>query len=121
MALVKKSKSFFIALYNLFTAAGNGFMEDRVLKLSAALAYYTIFALTPLIIIMISAASLFLGDKMNPGTELFGEISEMVGADAAAQLKSFVDQSNLQGKSTFGLITGVIILIIGATAIFKIV
>ncbi|RZK74099.1 MAG: YihY/virulence factor BrkB family protein [Pedobacter sp.] len=118
MAIVKKTKSFFIALYNLFTAAGNGFMDDRVMKLSAALAYYTIFALTPLIIIMISAATLFLGDRMNPGTELFGEISEMVGSDAAAQLKSFVDQSNLGSKGTFGLIIGVVVLIMGATAIF---
>lgn len=116
--LLKKVKNFFVILYHLFIAAGKGFMEDRVMKLSAALAYYTIFSLTPLIIIIISAASIFLGDNMDPNTKLFGEISEMIGVDAANQLKGFVDNANLSGKSTLGLIIGVITLIIGSTAIF---
>lgn len=118
MKFLKKIKHFFIALFHLFVAAGKGFIEDRVLKLSAALAYYTIFALTPLIIIVISAASIFFGNKINPGTELFGQISEMVGADAANQLRGFVENANLTGKSTIGLIVGVVTLVVGSTAIF---
>lgn len=118
MSLVKKIRSFFIVLYHLFIAAGKGFVEDRVMKLSAALAYYTIFSLTPLIIIIISAVSIFLGDNMDPNTKLFGEISEMIGVDAANQLKGFVDNANLSGKSTIGLIIGVITLLVGSSAIF---
>ncbi len=93
-------------------------MEDRVMKLSAALAYYTIFSLTPLIIIIISSASLFLGDNMDPNTKLFGEISEMIGFEAANQLRTFVNNSNLSGRSTIGLVIGIITLVIGSTAIF---
>lgn len=115
---LKKIKNFALQVYHLFIAAGKGFMEDRVMKLSAALAYYTIFSLTPLIIIIISAVSIFLGDNMDPNTKLFGEISEFIGRDAANQLKSFVDNANLSGKSTFGLIIGIVTLIIGSTAIF---
>ena len=115
---LKKIRNFALQVYHLFIAAGKGFMEDRVMKLSAALAYYTIFSLTPLIIIIISAASIFLGDNMDPNTKLFGEISEMIGKDAANQLKSFVDNANLSGKSTFGLVIGIVTLIIGSTAIF---
>lgn len=114
----RKIKMFFIHTYRLFLAAGKGFSEDRVMKLSAALAYYTIFSLTPLIIIIISSASLFLGDNMDPNTKLFGEISELVGADAANTLRSFVNNANLSGKSTMGLIIGIGTLIIGSTAIF---
>ena len=99
-------------------AAGKGFVEDRVMKLSAALAYYTIFSLTPLIIIILSAASIFFSKKLNPGTRLFAQISEMVGTDAAKQLQGFVDNAYLTGKSTIGLIIGAVTLIIGATAIF---
>lgn len=116
--LVKKVRSFLLATWHLFIAAGKGFIEDKVTKLSASLAYYTIFALTPLIIIIISAASIFLGDNMNPNNKLFGEISTMIGADAANQLRGFVENANLTGKSSFGLIVGVITLIIGSTAIF---
>ncbi|HMI03239.1 MAG TPA: YihY/virulence factor BrkB family protein [Pedobacter sp.] len=118
MTFLKKATHFVKATAHLFIAAGKGFMEDRVMKLSAALAYYTIFSLTPLIIIVISAATLFLGDNMDPNTKLFGEISEMVGADAANQLRSFVNNANLSGKSTIGLIIGIVTLIVGATAIF---
>jgi len=116
--ILKKIKNFALQVYHLFIAAGKGFMEDRVMKLSAALAYYTIFSLTPLIIIIISAATIFLGDNLDPNTKLFGEISEMIGKDAANQLKGFVDAANLSGKSTFGLIIGIVTLIIGSTAIF---
>lgn len=118
MKLAHKLKHFFIALYHLFVAAGKGFMEDRVMKLSAALAYYTIFSLTPLILIIIAAASILFSNKLNPGTELFAQISNMVGQDAAKQLQEFVSNANLTGKSTFGLIVGVVTLIVGATAIF---
>lgn len=113
-----KGKNFFVAVYHLFIAAFKGFNEDRITKLSAALAYYTIFSLTPLIIIIISAASLFLGDNMDPNTKLFGEISKMVGTQAAGEIRTFVANANLSGKSTFGLIIGIVTLIIGATAIF---
>jgi membrane protein len=116
--IVIKVKRFFTSVYHLFIAAGKGFMEDRVMKLSASLAYYTIFSLTPLIIIIISAASLFLGDNMDPNTKLFSEISKMIGANAANELRAFVNNANLSGKSTMGLIVGIGTLIIGSTAIF---
>jgi membrane protein len=118
ITIVKKTKNFIVGTAHLFIAAGKGFMEDRVMKLSASLAYYTIFSLTPLIIIIISAVSLFLGDNMDPNTKLFSEISKMVGSEAANQLKSFVNNANLSGKSTIGLIVGVATLVIGSTAIF---
>jgi membrane protein len=118
MKIIKKIISFFKALGHLFLAAGKGFMEDKVTKLSASLAYYTIFALTPLIIIVISAASIFFGDQLNPDTQLFSEINDLIGETATLQLQSFVINANLSGKSTIGLIVGSVTLVIGATAIF---
>ncbi len=115
---MKKIKTIAVHTYHLFLAAGKGFSEDRVMKLSASLAYYTLFSLTPLIIIIISAASLVLGDNMDPNTKLFGEISKMIGVEAATQLRGFVDNANLSGKSTFGLVIGIGTLVIGSTAIF---
>jgi len=118
MKLIHQIKRFFIALYHLFIAAGKGFIEDRVMKLSAALAYYTIFSLTPLIIIIIAAASIFFKNKLSPGTELFAQINEMVGPEAAKQIQGFVANANLTGKTTIGLIIGITTLVVGSTAIF---
>lgn len=118
MRLAHNIKHFFIALYHLFVAAGKGFIEDRITKLSAALAYYTIFSLTPLIIIILAAASIFFSNKLNPETELFLQISEMVGEDAAKQIQSFVENANLTGKNTIGLIIGSVTLMVGSTVVF---
>ena len=118
MKILKSIISFFKSLGHLFMAAGKGFVEDKVTKLSASLAYYTIFSLTPLIIIVISAASIFFGDKLNPDTELFADINSFIGEPATLQLQSFVINANLSGKSTLGLLVGVITLVIGSTAIF---
>ncbi|MNI44484.1 ribonuclease BN [compost metagenome] len=116
--VLHKIKYFFVAIYHLFIAAGKGFMEDRVMKLSASLAYYTIFSLTPLIIIVLSAATLFFGDKMKTRDKFFIEVTELVGKPAATQIQGFVDHANKTGQSTMGLIIGIGTLIIGATAIF---
>ena len=118
MKLIKNLIHFFKSFGHLFIAAGKGFIEDKVTKLSASLAYYTIFSLTPLLLIVITAASLFFGDQLNPDTELFAEINSLVGEPATRQLQSFVINANLSGKSSFGLIIGLVTLVIGATAIF---
>jgi membrane protein len=118
MKLLIKIKHFFIALYHLFIAAGKGFIEDRVTKLSAALAYYTIFSLTPLIIIVLSAATLFFGDKMKTRDKFFVQVTELVGKDAALQIQGFVEHANKTGQSTIGLMIGIATLVVGATAIF---
>lgn len=118
MKLINKIKQFFIALYHLFIAAGKGFVEDRITKLSASLAYYTIFSLTPLIIIVLSAATFFLRDDSEIRDKFFAQVTDMVGTDAAVQIESFVDHSTKSGQSTIGLIIGIATLIVGSTAIF---
>jgi membrane protein len=117
MSLVKKTIKFFKITGNLFVAAGKGFSEDRVTKLSAALAYYTIFSITPLIIILISVTSIIWGHAATED-KLFSEIKGFVGPEAAKQIQDFVANASLSGKSTMALTIGVISLVVGATAIF---
>ncbi len=115
---ISKVKGFFIAFFHLLAAAVKGCIQDRVFKLSASLAYYTIFSLTPLIIIVLSAATLFFGDMMNTRERFFMQVNDMIGPQAAMQIQQFVEKANKTGQSTLGLIIGVTTLVIGATAIF---
>ncbi|PST84471.1 ribonuclease BN [Pedobacter yulinensis] len=112
-----KIKKFGKETFQLLVAAGKGFSEDRVMKLSAALAYYTLFSLTPLLLIILSVTSIIYKEEALRG-QLFGEINEFVGAEAASQIQGFVNNANLSGKSSIGLIIGIVTLIMGATAIF---
>jgi len=102
---------------NLIIASFNAFMEDRALTMSAALAYYTVFAMAPLLIILISLASLFYGeDAIN--RKLFQEINGLVGNQIALQIQDIIRRISLQKDSTFAVILGVIALFIGATGVF---
>ncbi len=117
MRLIVKIKRFFIHTYHLFLAAGKGFIEDRVTKLSAALAYYTIFSLSPLLIIIIASASLIYSQDAIEN-RLFSQINKIVGHDAAVQIQGFVANANISGKSSFALVIGIFVLVLGATAVF---
>ena len=102
---------------NLIIASFNAFMEDRALTMSAALAYYTVFAMAPLLIILISLASLFFGEAAI-NRKLFQEINGLVGNQIALQIQDIIRRISLQNDSTFAVILGVIALFIGATGVF---
>src|SRR6478735_5055190 len=55
------------SIWKAFKMAGAGFFEDNAFKLSASLSYYTVFALGPLIIMIISLAGLFFGQEAVQG------------------------------------------------------
>lgn len=95
----------------------NGFLDDRGLKLSASLSYYTVFSLAPLLLIMISLASLFFGRDAIQG-QVFGEINGLIGNDAAAQIQDVIKNMELSGKTTIVIVIGSITLLIGATSVF---
>jgi len=102
---------------NIIIASFKAFIEDRALTMSAALAYYTVFAMAPLLIMLISLASFFYGeDAIN--RRLFQEINGLVGNQAALQIQEIIRQISLQNNSAFAVILGVITLFIGATGVF---
>ncbi len=95
----------------------NGFIDDRCLKLSAALAYYTVFSLAPLLVLVISLLGLFLGEEAIHG-QIFGQINGIVGNDAARQIQEMIKNVGLSGKTNTALVIGIATLVVGATTIF---
>ncbi len=95
----------------------NGFTEDDGLKLSAALSYYTIFSLPPLLIIIISLSGFFFGAEAVRG-ELFGQINGLVGNNAALQIQEIIKNVKLSHSSVFATTVGIIVLLIGASGVF---
>lgn len=110
-------KSFFGNVWSMLSDAFNGFMDDRCLKLSASLAYYTIFSLSPLLVLMISLASIFLGEEAIRG-QIFGQINGLVGNDAAKQIQDMIKGVELSNKTNTALAVSIVTLVIGATSIF---
>jgi membrane protein len=104
-------------VWELIKGAGSCFMENRVLKLSAALAYYTVFSLGPMIIVIIFLADIFYGRQAIEGT-IYGQISGLIGKDAAAQVQETIKNSALSNKSNLMAVVGIVTLLIGATSVF---
>jgi membrane protein len=93
------------------------FFADRVLKLSAALAYYTIFSLPGLLIIIIWFSDIFYRHKDVEGT-VYGQVGELVGPKAAQQIQETIANSINSGQNKIAAIIGIGTLIVGATGIF---
>lgn len=92
-------------------------MDDKGLKLSAALAYYTIFSLAPMMIVLISIGGIFYGQEALQG-KIFGQINDLIGSEAALQIQDVLKKLALSGKSNVAATIGIITLIIGASGIF---
>jgi membrane protein len=101
----------------LFKETFKGFIGDNGLQLSAALSYYTIFSLPPLLIIIITLSGIFFGADAVKG-EIFGQINGLVGNGAAMQIQEMIKNVKLSTNNSFVTTIGVIILIVGASGVF---
>jgi membrane protein len=110
---MKNVKLYFSVLKESF----GEFMNDNGLKLSAALSYYTIFSLAPMLLVIISVFSIFFGRDAIQG-ELFGQIRGLVGSSAALQLQEILKNAELSNKSGIAAALGIGTLLIGATGVF---
>jgi len=110
-------ESFVSNSYSLLKETFVNFKSDRVLKLSAALAYYTIFSLPALFLIIISLTGIFFGEEATSGV-VFEQLNGLIGPEAAAQVQSAIEQMHISGKSYIGTIVGGITLLLSAGGIF---
>jgi len=85
--------------------------------MSAALAYYTIFSIAPLLILVISVSTIFYGRSAIEGS-IYGEIRSFVGDAAALQIQDLIKNATIAKGNAFASIASIIALIIGATSIF---
>ncbi|MFD2999785.1 YihY/virulence factor BrkB family protein [Pontibacter toksunensis] len=93
------------------------FMDNNSWQKGAALAYYTIFALPPMLIIIISAAGYFFGRQAVSG-EIYYQIKEVIGTEGAYSVQKMVENVNEFSDVSLAAFVGVIALFIAATGVF---
>jgi membrane protein len=103
--------------WKIFKQSVTEFLDDNCIKLSASLSYYTIFALGPMLIVIISFAGIFLGRDAVEG-KLYGQIKLLVGSAAAEQIQSIIANLQHSQQSVTAAVIGIILLILGATGVF---
>lgn len=91
--------------------------EDRIPSLAAALAYYTIFSITPLLIIGISMLGVFLGPEASRG-QVVHYISDVVGQEAGTQIQNMIISASMPKSAKLAQLGSFVMLIIGVTGLF---
>ncbi|MGH8773599.1 MAG: YihY/virulence factor BrkB family protein, partial [Burkholderiales bacterium] len=110
-------KSRLRASANFLKEMAGDWMEDKVLRLSAALAFYSIFSIAPLLVIAVGIAGWALGPDAVRG-HLDDQLRGMMGPEAAKAVQSMVQSASKPSDSAWASAIGVLTLLLGASGVF---
>ncbi|MEH2350962.1 MAG: YihY/virulence factor BrkB family protein [Nostoc sp.] len=105
------------AIWKLFQETFKEWSEDKASRLAAALAYYTIFSIAPLLIIVIAIAGAVFGEEAARG-QIVGQIQGLVGVDGAKFLETAIKNANQPKTGAIASIISIVVLLVGATGLF---
>lgn len=103
--------------WNLAKGAVASWREDYASSMGAALSYYTLFSIAPLLLIVIAVAGFAFGEEAARG-EIVAQLGGLMGADAAKAIENLIVSVDKPGKGLLSTIIGVLVLFIGATTVF---
>lgn len=101
----------------LFKETYQDWSEDKAPRLAAAFAYYTLFSLAPLLIVIMGIAGLVFGQKAASG-QLAGQIQQMVGPQAAEAIQAMVANARKPSSGVMATVIGIVTLLLGAGGVF---
>lgn len=103
--------------WDILKKAAHAFVDDNALKLSASLSYYMVFALGPIILIVITLLGSF-SSREDVQLKVYNQLGKLLGPEAAVQIQSIIQNTQDSHHSTVGTIIGLIALFLGATGVF---
>ncbi len=104
-------------IFSLLKATYLEWNEDEPFRQSAVIAYYSIFSLPALLIIIVNTVGLVLGEEAVQG-QISAQITGLVGEEAAKQVEEMIANVSQQGNNVIGIIIGIGTLLFGATGVF---
>jgi membrane protein len=103
--------------YRLASKAVTAFFNDYATSMGAALAYYTLFSLAPLLLVVIAIAGMVFGVEAARG-EIVSQLSGLIGTDGATAIQGLLESASKPSRSITASIVGLATLLIGATSVF---
>jgi len=104
--------------WSLLKESLQAWSDDYAPSMGAALSYYTLFSIAPLLLIAISVAGLVFGPDAARG-EIFGQLKDLMGPEGAQAVERLLQNANRPREGIIGTITGVGVLLLGATSVFN--
>ncbi|MEO7057480.1 MAG: YihY/virulence factor BrkB family protein [Caldimonas sp.] len=103
--------------WSLTKSAATSWIDDYAPSMGAALSYYTVFSLAPLLLIVVSVAGLVFGEEAVRG-QLFSQLQGLMGQEAATAVQGLLASVSKPSKGIAGTVIGVAVLLFGATTVF---
>lgn len=103
--------------WDLTKATFNDWIDDNVPRLGAALAYYTLFSLAPMLVVAIAIAGFVFGEEAARG-EIFVQLQTLIGAEGAKLVESLLQSVSKPSHGLLATVLGVFTFILGATTAF---
>jgi membrane protein len=104
-------------VWSLAQQAVYAWIDDYAPSMGAALAYYTLFSIAPLLLIVTALAGMVFGDAAARG-EIFGQLRDLMGDQGAAAVESLLRQADRPHGGLVATLTGLAMLLAGATSVF---
>lgn len=105
-------------IWDLIRKSVKAWADDYAPSMGAALAYYMLFSIAPLLIIAIAVAGLFFGQEAARG-EIVAQIQGIIGLEGAAAVQGLLKSASKPSQDIFALVVSIITLVIGATTVFE--
>jgi membrane protein len=112
MLIVRLARDLYILLRDTFF----GWLADRASRKSAALAYYTVFSLAPLLVLAIAIAGLFFGEEAARG-EIVEEARGLLGKEGATAIQGMIASAARPGAGFWPTLASMFLLLVGATSV----
>lgn len=106
-----------VSMWSIFKEAFFDFLDNKAFRMSAALAYYTIFSIAPMLIVIISLCDIFYGRAAIEGS-IFQHLQEFIGFDAAIQVEQIIKNATISKDITWASVIGIAALTFAATGVF---
>jgi len=104
-------------IWNLIRKSIGAWVDDYAPSMGAALAYYTLFSIAPLLIIAIAVAGLIFGQEAARG-EIVAQIQGLIGREGAIGVQGLLKSTSEPAQNIFATVVSIITLVIGATSVF---
>ena len=108
---------FFRRWLAILIAAGRNWLESQAFIYAAALAFFTVFSIAPVMIVVVAIVGLVLGERAARG-ELMEQLEQVLGGEAAGVVETAVINSQIEQSGMLPTIIGVLAIIAGATTVF---
>jgi membrane protein len=102
----------------LLKESASSWSADYAPSMGAAISYYTLFSIAPLLIIVIAVAGMVFGDDAARGA-LFGQLAGLVGADGAKAIEELLEAADKPEQGAVATLISVFVLLLGATTVFN--